>query len=145
MRIDDILHHKGHAELATVAPADSIAKASRLLDEHNVGALVVTDRLGRLVGILSERDIVRGLARDGAEVLHCQVQELMTKDVLTCRREDKVKDVMATITIRRVRHLPVVEGERLVGIVSIGDVLKSRLEETTQEMAVYRDLSIGRV
>lgn len=141
MKIADILRQKG-SSLITILPTDSIAVAARTLAENRVGALVVRDRRGQLAGILSERDIVRALAGHGAKVLEMRVADLMTREVITCRPSDPVRDIMARMTLRRIRHVPVVEEGLLVGIVSIGDVLKSRLEEKSQEVAVLRDINL---
>lgn len=140
MLIADILHHKGN-EVVTIRPTVTAADAAQQLAERRIGALVVRDRFGKIVGIVSERDIVLALARHGASALGMPVQDIMTADVLTCRRDDAVRDIMALITIRRIRHVPVCEGDRLLGIVSIGDLLKSRLDEKMHEVDVLRDLT----
>lgn len=143
MQIADILHHKGK-EIVAVLPGETIAAAAKTLAANRIGALVVQDRIGRLAGMLSERDIVAGLATHGPAALTMTVADLMTREVVTCTPADSVREVMALITIRRIRHVPVMAGGRMVGVVSIGDVLKSRLDEKEHEVAVLRDLSLVR-
>ncbi|MDR3518371.1 MAG: CBS domain-containing protein [Azospirillaceae bacterium] len=143
MKIADLLVDKGRIVIS-ISPGDTIAAAARLLLEKGIGAIVVRDRLGKLVGILSERDIVRGLALQGGVVTTLKVADLMTTAVTTGTPQDTVKDVMETMTLRRIRHLPVVDNGALIGVISIGDVLKSRLEERGQEVAVLRDISLVR-
>ena len=149
MLIEHILHTKG-AEVATVTPGTSVADAVGLLRDRNIGALVVTavDDDRRVAGILSERDIVRALGSDEAataEVVRGPVETLMTPTVATCTPGDSVDDVMRLMTERRVRHVPVLEGDRLAGIVSIGDVVKSRIDELqTEAHTLHEYLSSGR-
>ena len=109
------------------------------LAEHGIGALVVTGAEGRTVGIISERDIVRALSARGSAVLHTPVAEIMTRKVMTCTRQEKLADLMQRMTEGKFRHLPVIEEGRVVGIVSIGDVVKSRLEELEQESKELRE------
>jgi CBS domain-containing protein len=142
MRIADILHHKGSG-VVTVAPTATLEEAARLLTDRLIGALVVCDRYGRVQGVLAERDIVRALAKHGGWGLSMRVAQALPADTPSCRLADQVKDVMELITVHRVRHLPVMDGDRLVGIVSIGDVLKSRLREKSDEVELFRDLSIA--
>ena len=144
MKISDILSHKG-TEIVAILPSETLAAAAKRLAQHRIGSLVVRDRLGRLAGMLSERDIVSAMAQHGEAALTMTVNDAMTPDVVTCRPSDTVREIMALITVRRVRHIPVCEGERLLGIVSIGDVLKSRLDEKELELNMLRDLSLARV
>jgi CBS domain-containing protein len=109
-----------------------------MLKEANVGALVVTDGDDKLVGILSERDIVRNLASDGAKLMTKKVSDLMTSNVVTCKPDDRVDALMRQMTDGRFRHVPVVDNERLVGIISIGDVVKNRLDELEDEASQLR-------
>ena len=132
MQVRDILGHKGR-EVLDIAPDATLQDACGRLVEHNIGALVVRTADGRLEGIISERDIVRATAGKGREVLSARVSAHMTKLVQSCAETDAVEDIMETMTNRRLRHVPVLEEGRLVGIVSIGDVVKSRIEETVQE------------
>lgn len=153
MLIEHILHHKGR-EVATI-PADApVADAVAGLCERNVGALVVTAPAGQaddeaggdLVGILSERDVVRALAgADAGTVLEGPVSALMSTEVTTCEPRATVDDLMRLMTDRRIRHIPVVDGGRLAGIVSIGDVVKSRIDELeTETETLHEYLSSGR-
>jgi CBS domain-containing protein len=127
MRISDVLRGKG-SSVATVDPGLSVGGTVAELARHNVGALVVMDG-GRVAGIVSERDVVRQLHTRGAALLDAPVSEIMTRTVVTCLPTDSVDSLAATMTERRIRHMPVVEDGELVGIVSIGDVVKSRIGE----------------
>jgi CBS domain-containing protein len=144
MKISDILSHKGN-EIVAILPHETLEAAAKKLAEHRIGSLVVRDRKGQLAGMLSERDIVAALSQHGAAALAMTVNDAMTPDVVTCRPSDTVREIMALITVRRVRHIPVCEGGRLLGIVSIGDVLKSRLDEKELELNMLRDLTLARV
>ena len=110
-------------------PGISVAGLLEDLARHNVGAMVVCDDTGTLVGIVSERDVVRQLHERGAELLRVPVSEIMTTSVVTCELTEAVDSLASTMTERRIRHMPVVSGGKLVGIVSIGDVVKSRIEQ----------------
>jgi CBS domain-containing protein len=112
--------------------------ASRLADKR-IGAVVVTDRAGRIAGIVSERDVVHALAREGAECLGWPVSEIMTREVLTCAEDDTIDEIMSRMTMRRCRHLPVVASGRLAGIISIGDVVKHHIAEVEMEAMAMRD------
>jgi CBS domain-containing protein len=136
--VDQILESKGR-DVTTVAPDASIADAVRLLTEHNVGALVVSTDDGTVDGIVSERDIVRALA-ESPDVLERTVADLMVRDVATCNGRANTVDLMNTMTEGRFRHIPIVDGGRLCGIVSIGDVVKARIDELateTQQLVGY--------
>lgn len=123
------------AGVVTVSPDMTVAEAARTLASNRIGALVATEQDGAIAGILSERDIVRGVALQGETCLRSSVRDLMTASVLTCREEDSVESLMQVMTSKRIRHLPVVDGDsRLVGIVTIGDVVKSRLDEADMEV-----------
>ena len=117
----------------------SLADAAKLLSEEKIGALVVRNAGGEMIGILSERDIVRAVARDGAGVLDRSVSTIMTRDVICCAPQDSVADVMGMMTERRFRHLPVKSNGKLIGMVSIGDVVKARVEEAEGEAAQLRE------
>lgn len=140
MKVRDILAHKGSA-VVTVRPDTTVATAIHRLLLERIGALVVSDDGVCVLGIVSERDIVRVVAERGAEALapDLTVGEMMTRNVLTCGLDDTVKELMTTMTQRRIRHLPVVDNGRLVGIVSIGDVVKNRLDEVELEANVLRE------
>jgi CBS domain-containing protein len=138
VQISQILRRKGH-EVATVDADESVRDALALLAGHGVGALVVSADGQRIDGIISERDIARGLHEHGAALLAHPVSSVMTAEVHTCPPTASVHDLAQTMTDHRVRHVPVVDGERLVGIVSIGDVVKARLDELEAERAQLVD------
>ena len=127
MRISDVLRGKG-STVATVGPQASVGGLVAELAKHNVGAMVVVDG-GAVVGIVSERDVVRQLNERGSGLLDAPVSEIMTTSVFTCLPTDSVDSLAATMTERRIRHMPVVVDGELTGIVSIGDVVKSRIGE----------------
>lgn len=143
MNVDGILRAKG-ASVVTISPAQTIAELVRGLRTERIGAMVVSEDGRRLLGIISERDVVLGLAEHGPASLRMRVEDLMTRDVVTCTPDDTVKQLMATMTRRRIRHLPVVVDGRLRGIVSIGDIVKHRLEEIETESNVLREAFIAR-
>ena len=143
MPVADILHRKGQ-HVSTVRSIDTVEAAIGKLYEERIGALVVLDRWGKLVGMFSERDAIHAFARHGTEALQYEVHELMTPDVTTCTPGDRIDDVMKVMTAHRVRHLPVMDKGQLVGIVSIGDLVKHRLDEKEQEAAVLRDITRAR-
>jgi CBS domain-containing protein len=117
----------------------TLADAAKLLTQERIGAVVVHNASGEMIGILSERDIVRAVARDGSGVLERPVSTMMTRDVLCCAPQDSVADVMGMMTERRFRHLPVRHNGKLIGMVSIGDVVKARVEEAEGEAAQLRE------
>ncbi|HVQ18730.1 MAG TPA: CBS domain-containing protein [Actinomycetes bacterium] len=131
MRISDVLRSKG-ATVATITPETSVAGLLTELSVHNIGAMVVVSSDG-LVGIVSERDVVRMLHEMGAELLKRPVSEIMTTLVATCSPNDTLDSLTVLMTKNRVRHIPVVVDGRLAGIVSIGDVVKTRMEELERE------------
>ena len=131
MKISDILRHKG-STVVTISPSDSVSVLLSRLAEHKVGALVVVDG-DPVAGIVSERDVVRRLAERGVGVLDGTVDEIMTTDVVHCAPEDSVDSVAETMTERRIRHMPVISDGRLAGIVSIGDVVLSRMRQLEQD------------
>ena len=128
-----ILKHKGD-RVITVDPTLPIARVIDGLVEHRIGAVLVIDRAGQLLGIVSERDIVRCLAANGAGTLEMTAGQLMTRDLQLAHRDTTVAEAMAMMTIGRFRHLPVIEGDTLVGLVSIGDVVKARIMEQEYEV-----------
>jgi CBS domain-containing protein len=138
MTVEQLLNTKGR-EVATIEPDATVALAAHRLRARGVGALVVSRGGGVIAGIISERDIVRGLAEHGRDLLDRRVSDLMTRSVTTCSPTDSVRDLMAVMTQRRIRHLPVAREGTLCGIVSIGDVVKNRLEEMQLETGVLRD------
>ncbi len=143
MKVQAMLDAKG-SEVATTRPDATIDTAIGILKQEGIGALVVTGPSGELTGIISERDIVRGLVDHGGDLLKMPVAELMTRSVKTCGPDHNTNDVMAEMTRSRIRHLPVLDGDRLCGIISIGDVVKNRLEELETETNVLRDYIGGR-
>ena len=142
MLIAQILAGKGSKVVAT-RPDATIAEVAGLLKQKRIGALVVTDADGRLCGIISERDLARGLADHGARLLEMKVAQLMTAEVVTCGPDDGVETLMQTMTERRFRHLPVVKDGELIGIISIGDVVKHRLQELEAETHLLHDYIHG--
>lgn len=132
MRISEILRNKG-GEVATIAPDADVRQLLVLLAEHNIGAVVVSTDGAQIEGIVSERDVVRRLNDLGADLLDAPVSSIMTTSVRTCAPTDAVDGLRATMTEHRIRHLPVVRDDTLVGIVSIGDVVKSTIAELETE------------
>ncbi len=132
MRIHDVLRHKGSA-VATVSPEASVRELLAKLAEHGIGALVVSSDGHRVEGIVSERDVVRRLHDDGADLLSQPVSSIMTADVHTCGPDELLVDLMRAMTERRIRHIPVVVDGTLRGIVSIGDIVKFRIDELETE------------
>ncbi len=131
MNVASILKEKG-SEVSTVGPDKPVAEVARELTERRIGAVLVTEG-ERVLGILSERDIVKAVAREGKEALERPARDVMTSRVITCSLSDTAEQLMDAMTKGRFRHLPVIEDERLVGIISIGDVVKHRIAETVME------------
>jgi CBS domain-containing protein len=138
MHVAAILKDKGRA-VETVRPDAKLMDVARKLAAKRIGAVVITDRHGDVAGIVSERDIIRALATDGAESLEWPVAEIMTRDVLTCHDGDTIDHLMSQMTARRFRHLPVINDGALSGIVSIGDVVKHHIAEVEMEASAMRD------
>ncbi len=138
MTIKSILSRKGR-DVVTIEPGATLAAAVKVLAERRIGALVVTGPDTRVIGIISERDIVRALAEHGSQVLIVPVSEVMTRKVATCSESDTVCELMEQMTAGKFRHVPVLEQNRLTGIISIGDVVKWRLEEMEHESDALRD------
>ena len=143
MKVEGILRSKG-AKVVTVRPDASLANLVQKLKQEQIGAVVVTEDGRSVLGIISERDVVRGLAEHGGGILEMRVSDLMTETVFTCEQDDSVKHLMSQMTRRRIRHLPVLADGALCGIVSIGDVVKNRLDELEMETNVLRDAYIAR-
>jgi CBS domain-containing protein len=137
MIIASILGAKGD-EVVTVHPEDTVLSVARTLTQHRIGAALVRDAEGRILGIISERDIVRGMAGTGPGTSQVAAARLMTQDLLTVTPRTLVTDALSMMTHHRVRHLPVLEEERLVGLVSIGDLVKARIEEAVHEAEELR-------
>ncbi|MGA9868060.1 MAG: CBS domain-containing protein [Acetobacteraceae bacterium] len=144
MIISDVLRIKGRS-VATVLPDESIQTAVRKLADLRIGAVVVQDKWQKLVGIFSERDLVRLLVSEGKAILDRPVGDLMTRSVITCRSSDRIDSVLAVMTMHRVRHVPVVDDGALAGIVSIGDLVKHRMDEKEMEAGVLLEISRMRV
>lgn len=142
MKIADILDTKGPT-VHTILPYATVTDAVRRLELLGVGALVVCDTDHRLVGIVSERDLIRELARRGPDLLAQPISEVMTRKVATARPADELTSAMARMTSGRYRHLPVLDGGRLVGMVSIGDLVKARLRDMELQTGVLRDAVIA--
>lgn len=140
MLISDVLRAKGH-HVVKVRTVDTVALAVHKLAENRIGAMVVEDQWMRLAGIFSERDFVNAIARDGAAVLGFDVQQLMSSPIISCGSADRIDSALATMTLAKVRHLPVIDGGALKGIVSIGDLVKHRLDEKELEASVLLELS----
>ena len=138
MNVKTILAAKG-GDVISIEPTATLAAATQLLSKHRIGAVVICGAGGRLAGILSERDIMRAISEYGAEALNMQVGQVMTRNVLTCSEDDSISDIMERMTAGKFRHLPVVTTGRLVGLVSIGDVVKQRVEEIERESEAMRD------
>jgi CBS domain-containing protein len=132
--LSKILKNKG-SDVVSVAPNDTVLAVSRVLTERGIGAALVRDAAGALLGIISERDIVRGMANQGQGTTQLPAEKLMTRDLVTVTPQTRVTEAMELITQRRIRHLPVLENGRLVGLVSIGDLVKLRIDEAEHEAA----------
>jgi CBS domain-containing protein len=132
-QVSAVLKHKGQ-NVVTAAPDQSVASVVTILDQHRIGAVPVVDSRRRLAGIVSERDVIRALANHGVAALDFPVERLMTREVRTCAISDPIEELMHTMTFERIRHLPVIQDGALVGIVSIGDVVKQRLSEFEHEV-----------
>ena len=143
MNVSSILRRKGtHVE--TTRPQTTVGEAAQRLTANGIGSLVVLDDEGNLLGVVSERDLVRALSEHGRSSWSMPVKEVFTERPATCKPEDSLRDVMSVMTRRRARHLPVIAGEALVGIVSIGDTVKGQLEELELEVGVLRDYARAR-
>ncbi len=138
MTVEHILQNKGR-DVISIAPQRTLADAARLLSERRIGAVVVCEPERPVLGILSERDIVRAVAGRGGQALQEPVSSQMTREVVTCTRQSAINDVMEIMTRGKFRHVPVVENGKLTGIVSIGDIVKHRLAEVEAETAAMRE------
>ncbi len=137
MFVADILKVKG-GDIVSMSSNETIMATAALLKRHRIGAVLVLSEDGGIAGVISERDIVRALADSGSALGDMRVGEIMTRDVITCEPASSIADVMKLMTERRIRHLPVIDGEKLAGVISIGDVVKHRLEETEMETEELR-------
>lgn len=138
MKVESILQSKGNAVI-TVQSNAHVADAVTLLNEHNIGALIVVDSANKVVGILSERDVIRRMSGDQITPMAKPVSDCMTANPVSCQLETSVDDLMQLMTKRRIRHIPVIEAGRLAGMISIGDVVKRKIAETEEEAAALRE------
>ena len=138
MNVKTILAAKG-GDIIGIEPTANLAAAAKLLSKHRIGAVVIRGAGGRLAGILSERDIVRAMAEHGAAALDIPVGQAMTRNVMTCGENDSIAELMERMTSGKFRHLPVLDAEQLVGVISIGDVVKMRVQEIETDAAAMRD------
>ncbi len=138
MKVEQILQSKG-VEVFSVKSSDSIADAISMLNEKNIGAVIVNDDTGNVAGILSERDVVRRLGVKGADTLAMRVADCMTPSPYTCAPSATVDEVMTQMTEKRIRHMPVSEGGKLVGVISIGDIVKRKIDQAEQEAAALKE------
>ncbi len=143
MLVHQILKSKGDDGVITVTPETTITEVSQILAERRIGGVVVSKDGMSADGILSERDIVRSLALRGAACLNEAAEQMMTRNPITCSRDESSDDVLERMTTGRFRHVPVVEGGRLVGIVTIGDVVKARLQELAMERNALEGMIMG--
>jgi CBS domain-containing protein len=143
MKVAEILKTKGHG-VKTVRPDETILAFATHLRNARIGAMIVSHDGSTLDGIISERDLAHGLAAYGAQLPGIRVSALMTKVVTVCSPEDSITHVMNVMTQQRIRHVPVMDGHELTGIISIGDVLKHRLDEMQLEVNVLRDVAVAR-
>ena len=138
MKVKHILQSKG-ADVFAVSPDDTIAAAVGVLNNKNIGAVMVCDDHGKAVGILSERDVVRRLGERGAEAMTMRVSDCMTGNPYTCAPDETIDDLMARMTEKRIRHLPVQSGGKIIGVISIGDVVKRKIQEAEEEAAALKE------
>lgn len=141
MQVKEVLAAKGQ-DVATVHPSATLSAVAQRLRLDGIGALVVVDG-DKVVGMISERDIVRTFAEHRADIADMKVAEVMTAKVITCQPDDSLTRILGMMTRHRIRHLPVMEGGRLAGVISIGDAVKHRLGELEMEAAVLRDVYIA--
>ncbi len=137
MKLSEVLSTKG-SEVYRLKKDNSIAEAAIKLTEKKIGALLVEDNDGKIVGILSERDIVGGMGPHGADLHDVPISELMTTNLIKCTSQDTVLQAMAMMTDRRIRHLPVFDGDDLIGVISLGDLVKCRISEVQSEADALR-------
>ena len=142
MIVDSILKEKG-TSVATARPETTVTEVAASLAAKKIGAVVIVGADGRVAGILSERDIIRAIAQRGAEALTLAASDIMTRQVTTCTCADTLDHVMVTMTTGRFRHMPVVENEALVGIVSIGDVVKLHIAEVEFEATALKNYVVS--
>lgn len=137
MHVERILAAKGN-NVISVDLDETVGQAAEILSDNRIGAILVRNEAGLVEGVLSERDIVRGMAQIGGQCMEATVADLMTRNVVYCQPEDNIDTIMSVMTEHRIRHLPVMRGDQLLGIISIGDVVKFRIEEIENEAAAMR-------
>lgn len=142
MKVKDLLSKKSSTIRSTPSSAKLI-DAIHSLNEHNVGALLAIDG-EKLTGIISERDVLHAVAKHGSKIDALKVEDVMTKELITCSEDETIDNVMGIMTVNRIRHLPIVEKEKLIGIISIGDVVKAQLQKTKAEADDLKDYIHGR-
>jgi CBS domain-containing protein len=143
MRVHQILRSKGEGAVITIQPDLTVAAATEILSTKRIGALIVSTDGKVPLGILSERDIVRELGRRGTGCLDETVGDMMTRNLVTCEPGDSATDIVGKMTEGRFRHMPVMEGEEMIGLISIGDVVKARLSELSMERDALQDMVMG--
>ncbi|MGC9368662.1 MAG: CBS domain-containing protein [Paracoccaceae bacterium] len=143
MRVHQILKSKADDGVVTIQPGATVAEAAALLSSRRIGSVVVSEDGRSVAGILSERDIVREVARRGTVCLTSPIEEVMTRDVSVCRMEDGADAILQKMTEGRFRHLPVMEGDAMIGLISIGDVVKARLSELAMEKDALEGMIMG--
>jgi CBS domain-containing protein len=137
MNVKAILAAKG-GDIFSIDPTATLQAAAQLLSKHRIGSAIISGAGGRLAGILSERDIVRAVSEHGAEALAMPVGQVMTRNVITCAEDDSVAEIMERMTAGKFRHMPVLRDGQLIGLVSIGDVVKQRVEEVEHDAEALR-------
>ncbi len=142
MTVAKILRTKG-GDIYSVRETDSVLNALKVLADHRIGAVLVLHGDGKIAGILSERDIVRALPGAQGKLREQEVSSIMTRSVITCAEDDSVEKVMAIMTDNKIRHLPVMKGQNLLGVISIGDVVKERIAETEHEAEALKQYIVG--
>ena len=140
MTVRRIIGEKQLKGIITIKPDDTVASASQVLAKHRIGAVIVSSDGGIVDGILSERDIVRCLGIEGPSSLNKKVSDIMTAEVIGCHPEDTPHSVMEKMTDGRFRHMPVIEGGKMIGVISIGDVVKARIDEIQHENSALTDM-----
>ena len=143
MTVAKILHSKGTSDVYTILPDKTVSDAASFLSEKRIGSLVVSEDGKKVSGVLSERDIVREIGRRGTGCLSEAVSDMMTREIITCTKDERADDVLAKMTKGRFRHMPVVEDGDMVGIITLGDVVKYRLEEVKMEKEALEGMIMG--
>lgn len=144
MLLSDVLRGKGRS-VVKAAASDTVRGAVHGLAENRIGAVVVEDQWMHLVGVFSERDFINAVASHGSGALDLHVHDLMSAPIISCRSSDRIEAALVTMTLAKIRHVPVIDGEQLSGLVSIGDLVKHRLDERELEASVLLDLARMRV